>query len=1008
MDNSQDTRSIPFDKIIDYHELFDNAAILLFTTDIEGNFISCNKHVRQLGFEPGEIVKMNIFDLVAPEYNDLVKAKIADKIQGVDITAYDIEIINRVNERIFLELNTRLIYDGERPIGIQGAARDITNQKKVQAALEASEQKFRILTENSKSIVYILKEDSFIYVNPALIQITGYSEGELLGMNFWDVVHPDSRIMAQETGLARLRGEDIPSSYELKLLSKNNEDRWVYLTGVRIIYDGEAAVMGSAIDITERKRSDEALREAKQLLDNIIDFLPDAFMAIDSQGKVLAWNRAMEKLTGVSAADIVGKGDYEYAIPFYGSRRPILIDLMLASEETVKESYAATSRFGYTITGEVFVPGFGDGGAYLWGIATLLYNSAGEIIGAIESIRDITKRKRMEEALISQTEYLTMLLEKSPTGIAIQDSKGNFTFLNNRITEMTGYIIEDIPTMEAWVEKAYPNARSRKILMDDWDYQMRLYQKANGVARVHCMDGSTKNIEFHAVRLPNDQVIFGLWDMTWQKQVEETLRMGEARFKALSDASFEGIILTENDICIEVNRKAAEMLGYDITELIGMNTVTLAVPDTYAAIKCRMGDEYDLPYEGFIVRKDGSTLPVEIQTRSFEYQGRNIRAEAYRDLSERLQTEAELTRQRQNLQALFINSLNAIALLNKDSVVMDINPQFTAMLGYSLEECRGKHLNDLIIPEGLAHEYTDIQSRVQRREPIQVETIRKSKDGRVLDVLAQAVPIPNYGAYVTYYDIGDRKKKEQIINDQLLELEAKNAEMERFTYTVSHDLRGPLITIKGFAGLLMDDIKQGEHKRLESDLTRIIRAADKMNELLSDLLELSRIGRLLNDFTSFSMTALAEEVVELLAGSIKEHQVEVVIQPDMPPVFADQARIREVIQNLVENSIKFRGERKKPLIEIGATKIEEEIVFFIRDNGVGIDTRYQDTIFGLFNKLDASAEGTGIGLSLVKRIIEFHQGRVWVQSAGVGHGSCFYFTLGHKSQVNTNKSGLEE
>lgn len=1006
--NSQDSRPFNFAKSIDYHELFDNAAILLFTTDMEGNFINCNKYVRQLGYEPDELTTMSVFDLVAPEYVDLVKKKIVDKLKGVDTTAYNIEIIDRNEKRVVLELNTRLIYDRERPVGIQGAARDITEQRKTQVALEASEQKFRTLAEHSKAIVYITKGDSFIYVNPATEEITGYREEELLKMKLWDVIHPDSLPQARETGFADLWDEDMSANLEVKLLNKNNEERWVYLTGVKIIYDGEPAIMGSAIDITARKRGDEALSEAKQLLDNIINFLPDAFMIIDSRGQVLAWNRAMEKLTGVSAKDMVGKGDYEYAIPFYGDRRPILIDLVMASEETVNKSYEATSRSGYTITGEVFVPTFGDGGAYLWGIATLLFNSSGGIIGAIESIRDITQRKQMEEALITQTEYLTMLLEKSPTGIAIQDSIGKFTFINNRITEITGYVMEDIPTMEAWLAKAYPNHISRKILMDDWDHQMRLNQKANGVARVHCKDGSVKNIEFHAVRLPNDQVIFGLWDMTWQKQVEETLRMGEARFKALSDASFEGIILTENDICIEANRKVAEMLGYDIADLIGMNTITLAVPDTYAAIKCRMGDDYDLPYEGFIVRKDGSTLPVEIQTRSFEYQGRNIRAEAYRDLSERLQAEAELTRQRKNLQALFVNSLNAVALVNRDGLVVDINPQFTVMFGYTAEECRGKNLNDLIIPEELAQEYSDIQTRIQRREPVQLETLRKSKDGKLVHVLGQVVVIPDYGAYIMYYDISDRRKKEQIIKDQMQELEAKNAEMERFTYTVSHDLRSPLITIKGFAGLLIDDIRQGEHKRLESDLGRIISAADKMNDLLSDLLELSRIGRLLNEFTCFSMTNLTEEVVELLAGSIQEHQVKVTVQPNMPIVCADQARIREVIQNLIENSIKFMGANNEPLIEIGSAAIEGETVFYIRDNGIGIETRYQDTIFGLFNKLDASVEGTGIGLSLVKRIIEFHDGRIWVESAGLGHGSCFYFTIGHKSEVNTNKSGLEE
>ena len=153
------------------------------------------------------------------------------------------------------------------------------------------------------------------------------------------------------------------------------------------------------------------------------------------------------------------------------------------------------------------------------------------------------------------------------------------------------------------------------------------------------------------------------------------------------------------------------------------------------------------------------------------------------------------------------------------------------------------------------------------------------------------------------------------------------------------------------------------------------------------------MGRLLNPFINFSMYEVVNEAAELLTGRLQERAVRLDIAADLPLVWADKARIREVLQNLLENAIKFMGENSEPIIEIGWEQGATEKVFFVRDNGIGIDPRYLEKIFGLFDQLDPHSEGTGIGLALVKRIIEFHEGRIWVESPGPGQGACFYFTL---------------
>ena len=253
-----------------------------------------------------------------------------------------------------------------------------------------------------------------------------------------------------------------------------------------------------------------------------------------------------------------------------------------------------------------------------------------------------------------------------------------------------------------------------------------------------------------------------------------------------------------------------------------------------------------------------------------------------------------------------------------------------------------------------------------------------------------------------------RQKADALLQEELThrkqliaELAAKNAELERFTYTVSHDLKSPLFTIRGFLGYLEQDALSGDRERLRKDSQRIADATDKMQELLNDLLELSRIGRLMNEPQEIRIGELIREVLELLHGQIEERGVTVRVQDNLPLVRGDRQRLSEVMQNLVDNAIKFMGDQPEPRIEIGWEGGDAERgspVFFVRDNGVGISQEHYERVFGLFNKLDPRSDGTGIGLALVKRIVEFHGGRVWVESEA-GSGSTFFFTLSKKEEA---------
>lgn len=242
-------------------------------------------------------------------------------------------------------------------------------------------------------------------------------------------------------------------------------------------------------------------------------------------------------------------------------------------------------------------------------------------------------------------------------------------------------------------------------------------------------------------------------------------------------------------------------------------------------------------------------------------------------------------------------------------------------------------------------------------------------------------------------DVTLRKWAEAERDKLIEELEAKNAELERFAYTVSHDLKSPLITIRGFLGFLREDTRSGNQARLDSDIQRISDATDKMQTLLNDLLELSRIGRVINKPQYVSFQEIVAEAVELVQGRISQGEISVRIAPDLPTVYVDRPRMVEVMQNLIDNAAKFMGDELSPRIEIGQKGFHGPMpILYVKDNGIGIPPEFMDKIFGLFNKLDARSEGTGVGLALVKRIIEFHSGIVWAESEP-GKGTAFYFTL---------------
>jgi len=225
------------------------------------------------------------------------------------------------------------------------------------------------------------------------------------------------------------------------------------------------------------------------------------------------------------------------------------------------------------------------------------------------------------------------------------------------------------------------------------------------------------------------------------------------------------------------------------------------------------------------------------------------------------------------------------------------------------------------------------------------------------------------------------------------EIRSKSRELERFTYTVSHDLRSPLVTIRTFLPHLVDDLAQNNTEYATQDLALINTAAEKMHALLEELLLLSRAGRGVQVPELIPLQDVITDALALVAGRIDRRGVKVNFTGSELMVRGERARLLQVFQNLVDNAVKFMGDQPAPRIEITAQEQSEEIHIAVRDNGIGIDPQHVERLFDVFEKVDRNTEGAGMGLALVKRIVEAHGGRVWVESDGPGKGSCFQVAL---------------
>ncbi|MRR36337.1 PAS domain S-box protein, partial [bacterium] len=328
-----------------------------------------------------------------------------------------------------------------------GMMEDFTKRRHAEEELRKSEEKYHDIFDDAVVGIYqSTPEGRYITVNPAYARIFGYDSPEEMVSEVSDIgaqlyVNTQDR----EKLMDRLKENERFEGFDIQIRRKDGSRVWVFMNAHNV-RDSDGNFLyyeGTCVDITDRRMAENALRESERYLADIIDFLPDATVVIDREGRVTAWNKAMENMTGVGAGDMIGRGNHEYAIPFYGERRTILIDIALLPDEEIEKKYYYIRREGNLIIGETDVPKVRGEKRFLSGWAQPIYNSSGEVMGAIECIRDSTGKHRAEEALVENEARYRLLADNASDIIFTMGTDLRFTYISPSVERIRGFTVEE-------------------------------------------------------------------------------------------------------------------------------------------------------------------------------------------------------------------------------------------------------------------------------------------------------------------------------------------------------------------------------------------------------------------------------------------------------------------------------------------------------------------------------------------------------------------------------------
>ncbi|MGA2670197.1 MAG: PAS domain S-box protein [Dehalococcoidia bacterium] len=656
-----------------YRALFDRSLDYVYTHDFEGNFLDANETaLKLLGYEREDIPHLNFASLVSEDQMPKALAALQElKDTGTQKQVNEFRLRCKDGSFVDMEVTAAVIYHEGKPYAIQGIGGDVTRRKKAEKALEKSEERYRQFAENAGEAIFVVQDGVIKFINPKGAELAGYSIEELVSKPFVQLIHPNDVDMVADRYARRLKGEAVPQIYNFRIIRKDGDIRWGELNAVPISWDNRAAVLCFASDVTERKRAEERLKESEQKYRTILEEMGDGYFETDLAGNLTFVNDEMTRRLGYSREELIGMN--------YGALRP------KEESKAVFEAYNRMYKTGEPLR-DFFTEIICKDGRHIFAETSAFptRNEKGEIIGFRGIRRDITERKRAEEALRQSEERYRTILEEMEEGYYEVDLAGTFTFVNDAMTRILGYSRDELIGMNY---KAYTPQESIKPIFQAYNRVYRTGEPLKWYPMTEFRkDGTLILAEDSVLPLRNEKgEVIGFRgisrNVTEHKKAEEALRQSEERYRAIleemEDSYFE-VDLGGN--LTFVNNAVCRDLGYSIEELIGMSYKGFTAEDDINSVFRVFNEVYrtGVPNKGFpwkITRKDGTHGFAETSVSPLQ----NDKGEIIgfrgvgRDITERRKMEEQL---------ILTDRLASVGQLAA-GIAHELNNPLTGVIGFS-------------------------------------------------------------------------------------------------------------------------------------------------------------------------------------------------------------------------------------------------------------------------------------------------------------------------------------
>jgi len=816
----------------------------------------------------------------------------------------------------------------------------------------------------------------------------GYGHDELLQRPITDIV-PSGFAQQFGTGLELIgrRKDRTEFPIEIMLTTVEGDDGFLVSAAIR--------------DITSRRSAEAHLAQVEGRYRGLLEAAPDAMVFVDSHGSIVLLNVQAEKQFGYHRDELLGQ-QVSAIIPEGFAER-----LIADGTRSAAEALAQQIGMGIELIGRRK-----DRTEFPIEIMLSPHESDRGIL-VTAAIRDITVRRNAETHLAQMEARYRGLMEAAPDGMVVVDPAGAIVLLNVRAEQQFGYSRDELLGQQ--VSNIIPEGFAERLIADGTRSaaDALAQQIGMGIELIGRRKDRTEfPIEIMLSPLKSGQAILvtaAIRDISQRKKAERYLSQMEGRYRGLLEAAPDAMVVVDaaGEIVL-LNAQAEQQFGYRRDALLGQpvtNIIPVGFAERLIADGTRnaaeaLAQQIGMGIELLGRRSDGSEFPIELMLSPLASSEGILVTAAIRNISVRKAAERHLAQMEGRYRGLLEAAPDAMVVVNAGGEIVILNVRAEEQFGYHRDELVGQRVTN-IIPEGFAERLIADGTRCAAEALAQqigtgIELSGLRKDGSRFPIEIMLSPLESADSILVTAAIRDitvRKAAETHLAEKVDELNRSNEELGQFAYIASHDLQEPLRMVASYTQLLSRRYKG----KLDSDADEFIAfavdGASRMQRLIQDLLAYSRIGTQGAGMSEISSEGALEQALTNLGGTIGDTGA-VVTHDALPPVMADETQLIQLFQNLVGNGIKYQRPGV-PAIHISARPAGGgKWAFSVKDNGLGIDPKYFERIFGMFQRLHKREEfvGTGIGLALCKKIVERHGGNISVESQP-GLGSTFRFEL---------------